>query len=176
MIPKSSQNDAKMIPKWSQNHPKTIPRSSQNDLKMIPTWSQHDLNMISKWSQNDHKMIPKRFQIHPKMIPACYKDCPTSYKNDHPITRSHWFKASSRSLQSNFKIFEIKLQRMASLGPSMVVIRDGISPNVCCPYDSWPHSLSTYFETTWTLDWVWREGEMVEPIKNHSTSCARDKA
>ena len=121
-------------------------------------------------------MISKRFQIHPKMIPACYKDCPTSYKNEHPITRSHWLKASSRSLQSNFKIFEIKLQRMASLGPSMVVIRDGISPNVCCPYDSWPHSLGTYFETTWTLDWVWREGVMLEPLKNHSTSCARHRA
>ena len=46
---------------------------------------------------------------------------------------------------------------MAPLDPSTVVVRDGLSPTDCYPYDSWPHSLSTDFETTWTLDWGWRE-------------------
>ena len=100
----------------------------------------------------------------------------TSYKSDHSKTISHCFKTSSILVQSKFRIFKSNFQRMASLDPSTVVLRDGLSPNVCCPYDSWPQSLSTHFETTWVPGWVWREGETVEPLKYHSTLCARGKA
>ena len=52
MIPKLSQNDAKMFPKWSQHYPKII----LNDTKMMPKLCQNYIKLMPKWSHNDPKM------------------------------------------------------------------------------------------------------------------------
>ena len=44
-------------------------------------------------------------------------------------------KQQQDRFKANSKFFESKFQRMASLDPSTVVVRDGLSP-ACCPCDS----------------------------------------
>ena len=63
--------------------------------------------MIPKRSQNDTKTISKRSHNHSKRNPPISQNGSNiswvSSEHDHSIRTSHWFKTSSRSLQSNFK-------------------------------------------------------------------------
>ena len=64
---------------------------------------------------------------------------------------------------------------MASLDPSTVVVKDGLSQMSFALMTSDPTPSAHILRPLEHLT-GWREGVMVEPLKNHSTSCARDRA
>ena len=68
MMPKSSQNHAKIILKSSQNPPKIIPKSCQKHPKIMPKSSQNHAKIIPKSSQTHANIIPKSSKNHLKIM------------------------------------------------------------------------------------------------------------